>query len=193
MPSTIFARRWTISPDRLADLDSGCTGTTAFPIFDNLPEYGDKEPSLLAGINDPAARRSIEELQPYHARAHLAASGTIDPYHPLAVNLALLAIGRLDNRDKHRLLLPAIPMVPFVREDNDWEGVASATVAHVRTPWVRLEEGAELLRLRDVKMKPGHTEVKVRRSPPFTLTFGDPELDVDALWLDQNQGSRDAR
>lgn len=158
---------------QLAKAGTGATRTTQFPLMEDPDDYRDREGRLLAGIVE-RHRTVIKSLQPYHARQPPQSwidSGVVDLRDPLAMNLSLLLIGRLDNIDKHRGLLPGTALAPFVQPQ--FEGVIRATGTYPSEA-VRMEDGAELYRITELERKPG-AEVKVKTKPSITITFGNPE------------------
>jgi len=126
---------------------------------------------LLEGIPERYWAR-IDVLQPYHAR-HIRLPQRIGLTDPLAVNIYLMAVGRLDNIDKHRLLLPGSALAPFVQPE--FVGLKRATGTY-RSNFTRVEDGAELYRITDWEMEPGATKVQVKTQPTFGITFGNPEF-----------------
>jgi hypothetical protein len=108
----------------------------------------------------------------------------------LTWNIYLLAIGRLDNLDKHRTLLPISPVAPFRKPE--FGGVKKATVTYPGQP-TRVEDGAELYRLTDVEMLPGATALVVKTQPSYTVLFGDPEFgphgSPTSVWADKTKSA----
>jgi hypothetical protein len=158
---------------QLAVIGTGPGKGTQFPIFENPDDYRYNEKRLLEGIA-PRHRTVIESVQPYHARKLSAATDPLpSPHDPIAVNLYLMALGRLDNMDKHRSLLPRSAIVPFTQPQ--FEGVRRVEGTYPGQ-MVRVEDGAELYRITALELLPGHTEVKVKTQPTYGITFGDPEF-----------------
>lgn len=147
-----------------------------FPIYDDADEFLRDQGRLLKGVVDKE-RAIIECLQPYHVRAASAwgAAALPSSYRdPLALNVLIGNLGRLDNRDKHRLLLNGEIIVPF--KQPTFAGVLKAQGTHP-ADWYRVKDGAEYFRITSWELRPGFTDadVKVNADHPFTLGFGDPE------------------
>lgn len=171
---------------QLATIGTGPGHRTQFPIFDDSDSYRRQQPELLKGI-DPRYWARIEAVQPYHVRRLIDDGGSLTGYHdPLITNLYLMPIGRLDNADKHRLLLATVGVAAW--SEPKFEGVKRATGTYPGA-WVRMDEGAELFRVTEWEMLPGATEVKVNHSPTFTILIGDPEYDVAAPWSDRTKAA----
>jgi hypothetical protein len=86
-----------------------------------------------------------------------------------------MALGRLDNLDKHRLLLPVNAMTTFKQ----------VRLTNVRrfTIWpndggVRVEDKAILLRFTELELLAGASDVQVQPQPTFSIMFGDSDLHV---------------
>lgn len=110
---------------QLALAGGGDGDRTQFPIFEDGHAYADHVGRLLEGVPEDE-RSKIKELQPFRART-LIEAGAAPPTtarDPLAVNMYLMFLGRLDNLDKHRLPLPGGVLVPF--RQPSFEGVARA-------------------------------------------------------------------
>ncbi len=166
---------------QLAVIGDGPDRFTRFPLFDDAHEYRRQEHRVLHGIVK-GHRARIEALQPYHVKVRVEAGTLLDRGDPRITNVALMAIGRLDNADKHRLILP-ITSIAAWREPK-FKGVKRATGTYPGE-WVRVEDGAELFRVTEWEMLPGATKVNVERDTSFTILFGDPEYDVVTLWRDR--------
>lgn len=174
---------------QLAIIGTGASRTTQFPIFGDEDDYRQLEDRHLRGIVK-GHRTRIEALQPYHVGKLIASGqGLTGKQDPLMPNVWLMIVGRLDNTDKHRLLLPSIPFSPYSQPR--FIGVKKA-VGTYPAKWVRLEDGAELFRITELELLPGATEMKMEKDPAFTILFGDPELDVRALWADDTKGGATA-
>lgn len=171
---------------QLATVGAGPGRFTQFPLFDDADEYRRNEERFLQGVVE-GHRARIEALQPYHVRKLIdAGDGLSSLRDPLATNLYLMAVGRLDNADKHRLLL-AITSVARFRQPK-FKGVKSARGTYP-AEWIRMEDGAEVFRVTEVELLPGATEVKMEEEPSYTILFGDPEYDVVALWSDRTKAA----
>lgn len=160
---------------------------TQFPIYDDRTKYREVEDRRLEGV-DPRDRAIIESLQPYHVREAVYDSGLTElaPSGPLAANIILLAIARLDNMDKHRLLLPPVPMMGFTQRSLKFSGVKRVT-GTVKGDWIPIEDGAEMFRITEIEPLPGAAEVKMEQAPPYTIVFGDPYFSRDELWADRTK------
>ena len=170
---------------QLADIGTGAKRSTQFPVFDDEHEYRLHQDRTLAGIVK-GHRARIDALQPYHVRERVDRgvylTGRTDP---LLTNLCLMIVARLDNADKHRLLLRAVGMSRF--EQPKFIGVKRATGTY-RDPWVRMDDGAELFRVTEVELLPGATEMEMKANPSYTILFGDPETALPVLWSDPTKG-----
>lgn len=173
----------------LAQIGTGPTRHTQFPIFEDAKQFRDNQDRFLAGIVK-RHRARIEALQPYHARPGFLESVKPDSQHPLASNLFLLAIRRLDNMDKHRLLISPTPVARFQKPELG--GVVSAKGTYVNE-LVRMEDGAEIYRVTEWEMLPGETTVKVKRNPTYSILFGNldfgPLGSENDIWSDDNKGA----
>ena len=171
---------------QLAVLGTGPGRRTQFPLFDDPNEYRRNEAQLLEGIAK-GHRARIETLQPYHVKALVAVGGGLSGLHdPLVTNLSLMPLGRLDNTDKHRLLLPIIGIAAW--SEPKFEGVKHVTGTYPGS-WVRMDDGAELFRITEWELLPGTTNVKVEHEPTYTILFGDPEFVVANLWSDRDKSA----
>lgn len=166
---------------QLAVIGDGPDRFTQFPLFDDAHEYRRLEHRLLHGIVK-GHRTRIEALQPYHVKQLVNAGTLLDRGDPRIINASLMAIGRLDNTDKHRLILPITGIAAW--REPKFHGVKRATGTYPGE-WVRMEDGAELFRVTEWEMLPGATKVDVEHNPSFTILFGDPEFDVATLWSDR--------
>ncbi len=167
---------------QLALAGSGPGPRTQFAIFEDADDYRRHEPQLLEGISE-GHRARIEAVQPYHVRQLIANGGGLAGHHdPLITNLYLASLGRLDNMDKHRLLLPSVGIAAW--SEPEFKGVKRATGTYPGK-WVRMDEGAELFRVTEWEMLPGATEVKVEHNPTFTILMGDPATNAFEMWADR--------
>lgn len=155
---------------QLADFDSGRPPGrwVQWPIFHKESDYLRHEDKYLEGIN-AGHRTTIRALQPYHV---------MEPGLSLDIRarlVLLLTIGRLDDMDKHRLLVPTRAAAPAsVQADRVF--VAKPYKAELKFPadWVRMEDGAEYFRI--VSMTETEGQMQVEAQPIFTVLFGDPDL-----------------
>jgi len=124
-------------------------------------------------------------------RTQIDAGATeIDHRGPLGPNVSIFLIGRLDNMDKHRLLLPQTPVSPW--SEPTLRGVKRAS-GRYPGDWIRLEDGAELFRITELEVEPGVTDVTVDRPMRWTILFGDPVFDIaTSLWTDSTKGAMSA-
>ena len=173
---------------QLAVIGDGPDRSTQFPLFDDAKEYRGKEHRLLHGVAK-GHRARIEALQPYHVKQLVDAGKLLERGDPRLVNVALMAIGRLDNVDKHRLILPSTSVAAW--REPKFKGVTRATGTYPGE-WVRVEDGAELFRITEWELLPGTTNVEVERGTAFTILFGDPEYDIAALWNDRAKAAMSA-
>jgi hypothetical protein len=128
-----------------------------FPICDTPKLFKAKRERYLATVPEQHWAK-IESYQPYHGQGREA--------------LAVLA--KLNDADKHRLLLPGA-ITPSPRKGKfTISGVDSITVSG--RDWVPFEDGAELYRLR-IEPHAG-SNVNVKAEVPHTIVFADPESGV---------------
>ena len=115
----------------------------------------------------------IERLQPYHVWAATNAGTGF----PLA-NYALLLIGRLDNWDKHRLLLTATTFTAFRTPV-----IRNLRRAKIKAPMggFRVDDGTELYRITEIEALDPTLKVNVESRLPFSVTFGDPSIPSQSL------------
>jgi hypothetical protein len=176
---------------QLAIAGGGTGARSQFPLFEDADEYGLQEARFLDGVVD-GQRAIIEGLQPYHVLAAFSA-GTppVSERDPLAANVHLMNLGRLDNIDKHRLLLPSEFMVPF--RQPRFTGVAKAEGTH-SGDWYRVQDGAEYFRITRIELLPGRSmaDVQVNADHPYTIGFGDPVWgpmgQPNDFWSDRAKG-----
>lgn len=170
---------------RLALAGGGTGERSQFPIIEDAKDYWRQEGRLLKGVVK-GQRAIIEALQPYHVR------GATEPLHeedPRALNIHLMVLGRLDNMDKHRLLLAGAAVSPFTQPR--FSGVVSAKGSYPAS-WIRVQDGAEYFRITEFEMLPGVSEMKVESNFPYTIGFGDPEFgplgQANDIWADRAKG-----
>jgi hypothetical protein len=169
----------------------GGTGKrTQFPISEDETEYDKWVDIFLEGVG-LAARATIRGVQPFHAKsAQVSHASEVDSKGPLALALTLLAIGRLDNVDKHRTLFPVTGVSPF--NNPEFEGVTFISGTYP-APWILLTDGAEFFRVTRMAVVPGATEVKLKNPPPYTIVFGDHDFgplgSPNDVWSDKTKAS----
>jgi hypothetical protein len=147
------------------------TTRTQFPIYDHVPDRGEERRIArnLEGMADDDVRR-IREMQPY-----------LDMVAERSERL--LALARLDNYDKHRVVHPAYGKSDAVRievEPRDFEG--PPPVHYLQ--YARVVPGTPLLRWRS----DGPIE---RVTPHFTFTIGFGDETQEPLTLLQLRRIRD--
>jgi hypothetical protein len=153
-----------------------------FPLAESEREFKNDRNRLLTGV-PRAASDVVEAVQPYHVGDLVKGGGSLsDPKDPRFTNAALMLIGRLDNRDKHRMLLAGFGLAPW--RQPKFSGVKSAKGTYPG-PWVRMTDGAELYRITDWETLPGINQVDIVEGPAYTLAYGDPDLDLMGLWRDR--------
>lgn len=175
----------------LAIKGGGGGDRSQFPIIEKADEYRRHEGRFLEGVVE-GQRAIIEGLQPYHVRtAHESGlPPVLTPRDALASNIYLMSLGRLDNIDKHRILLPSEFMVPF--RPPRFTGVVKAEGTHP-ADWYRVKDGAEYFRITTLELLPGTSmaDVKVNADHPFTIGFGDPEWgpmgEPNDIWSDRTK------
>jgi hypothetical protein len=157
---------------QLAIIGRGADRGTYFPLFEDFEEYRRKKPHPLGHVLD-RHRTMVERLQPYHVWAAMNAGTGF----PLA-NYALLLIGRLDNWDKHRLLLTgatfAVFRPPVIR---------NLRRAKIKAPigGFRVDDGAELYRITEIEALDPTLKMDVESRLPFSVSFGDPSIPSQTL------------
>jgi len=176
---------------QLAVAGGGDGEHSQFPIIEDSDDYRLKEKRLLEGVVE-GQRAIIKGLQPYHVRAALnAGTHPESERDPLAINVYLMNLGRLDNIDKHRLLLPSDIMVPFRKPH--FAGVTKAEGTHP-ADWYRVKDGAEFFRITSIELPPDGSmaDVQVNTDHSFTIGFGDPEWgpigEPNDIWSDRTKG-----
>lgn len=145
-----------------------------FPLVEDVRKFPSQDNAFLGGVVD-SQRAIIRSLQPFHVREALQAGRPPESaVDPLATNVYLMSLGRLDNIDKHRILLPSEFLVPF--REPSFTGVAKAEGTYP-ADWFRVRDGAEYFRVTSLELLPGLSmgDVQVHADHPFTIGFGDPE------------------
>jgi hypothetical protein len=158
---------------------------TAFPLFVRETEYNRQEQTYLKGVR-ASERPRFRSLQPYHAVERIGWGPELSPAEPLYLNFCLMLLSRLDNADKHRLLVPANAVTTFkrVRFVN-----ARSYVPLDADGAVRVEDGAVLLRIAKLELESGTTQVVLRPLPKVELMFGDIGLHAMDLLPNPNTNS----
>lgn len=159
---------------QLAELGRGANFTIQFPLIENPDQqkYREMETNLL----DPILARHralIKGLQPYHVHLAIEAGAAIP-----SPNQALLLVGRLDNWDKHRLLLPTHSLVAF--KPPTFRNLRTAQV-HSRAQWFGMKEGTELFRITDIEAQDPNAKVEVESRLPYSINFGDPTVPPETV------------
>lgn len=166
---------------QLAVIGSGPGAKTQFPIFDDRDEYGRQVHRLLTGVDKRHWAR-IEAVQPYHVKELLLSGGQLAGYHdPLVINLNLIVIARLDNMDKHRLVLAGNGLSPWRQPKFNGAKKVSGTFAG---QFVRMDDGAELFTIGEVEPWTPNSQVKMEHEPTYGISFGDPNFafDINTFW-----------
>jgi hypothetical protein len=162
---------------------------SGFPLGESSGDYASMAGSYLAGVTG-RPREVIRSLQPFGFRV-LGATGIDESSErdPLETNLYLMLVGRLDNIDKHRLILPAEILVPWAPPT--FTGVASVDVVPAGA-WVSAREGEDWFRLRNVRLLPGAGQPGIDNPHAYTIGFGDRQFgpigQPNDLWLDRSKG-----
>ena len=163
-------------------IGTGAGKWTAFPVFNDPKDFGGQSPRLLEGVGK-AHRTVIERLQPYHAVYRIEDRKAERRFLP---NFVIQMTNRLDNWDKHRLLLPSAAVapniVPTIRGLRDYK-------IEPAPGWVRMEEGAVLFTIYGGVLTGALEDVKVEPDPPYTVVFGNPDPDPFRLWSDRWTGA----
>lgn len=168
---------------QLAIAGTGPGPRTQFPIFEDADDYQRHEEALLKGIA-VGDRAAIERLQPYHIKADRLAGRAVPGSELSAM---LMIVGRLDNVDKHSLLLPTVAVAMFQRPT--FSNLRRAELRPAGS-WIAVEDGAVFCELVDVIPLDPHREVQVDAQPPVTVVFGDPtSVQQPELWADRRRGA----
>jgi hypothetical protein len=172
---------------QLAERGKGADRHTAWPIVADSKDYGSQEGLLLKGVLK-GHRARIKALQPYKARDAIAAgnSTAADFQNRWTAHIHTLVIGRLDNLDKHRSLLPLVGVSKAVPPT--FRGVRRAK-GEYPAGYVRMEHGAELFRITEIELLGAPEDVEVETPPTYNILFGDPEYSLDQLWTDRSKGA----
>lgn len=134
------------------------TKKNQFPIFDTPEGFKDHRERYLCTV-PPELWAKFEGYQPY--------SGTEE-------GRILGALAKLNDADKHRLLLPAAVASAAGKGRFRVSGLDSITVK--ARDWVPFEDGAEVYRMTLTATEGSH--VKVDAEVPYSILFADPETDI---------------
>jgi hypothetical protein len=163
---------------QLALLGGGSGETNAFPLFWEPGKYRDHQKRLLRDVPDPYRAR-IEALQPYHIVCGISPKSIPQEFW---THFWLMGLARLDNLDKHRLLLAAQAVIPMTQSPSfkgvrfakgKWSGEGSRIV---------VEDGAELFTIEEIEVAGDPSEVKMDPNPSYTIVFGDPIYTPEEYW-----------
>jgi hypothetical protein len=169
----------------LANAGTGSDRWTQFPIYADKQRYEGNESRLLRGVSD-TYRSRIEALQPYHARGLAGPEyDVLDHRHPIAKNVSIMLVDRLDIADKHNLLLPVVRLSPF--RAPKFTGVKRAKGTYPGD-WIRIEDGAEFFRVTEMEASTPRNDVVIDAPLAWTIGFGDPQFDADSIWTDYRKG-----
>jgi hypothetical protein len=125
-----------------------------FPIFDTPEGFESHKDRYLDGVPVELWAK-FESYQPYHGGGHLC----------------LGAVGKLNDADKHHLLLTAAVAVAGQKGRFTVSGLDSVTVKG--RSWVPFEDGAEIYRL---ALTPHEgSDVNVHAQVPYTVVFAEDE------------------
>ena len=161
---------------QLALIGTGPGRRTQFPIFEDAGEFGRQEDALLHGIAE-RDRAVIRDLQPYQIRVPTSL------YRDLEQQRMLMLIGRLDNVDKHSIILPSVVVAQF--REPTFENLGDAEIRYPG-PWLRVEHGAVFAELINMVPVDPRRPVKVEAEPPITIVFGEPvPLSDERIWTDR--------
>jgi hypothetical protein len=168
---------------QLAVAGGGANRRTQFPIYDDQATFRGNVDSVLRGVslND---RATIEMLQPYHLRAPGALEGG---HRDLGLNAMIMIVSRLDNVDKHTVLLPTVAVAQV--EVPRFTNVLSADV-RTPGPWIIVEDGAMFCELNDLVPEDPSRPIVLDSDPQVAIVFGDPTpLSDEAIWSDRSRGA----
>jgi hypothetical protein len=105
-----------------------------------------------------------------------------------------MVIGRLDNMDKHRLVLAIAEIMPI--SPLQFSRFAFTNAARVKvkfsgpaTHYVRMKNEAELFRLVEAVPIDPSKSVDVQAIPPHTIVFGDPDIYDRDIWSSRTLAS----
>ena len=158
---------------------------TQFPVFDSEPDYRRNAPRMLAGVGR-RQRACIRTLQPFRVRQALDTEAAIDERDPRAANVYLMGVARLDNMDKHRVLLAAGGVIAFRQPTFSGATRVSGTY---KSAYIPIEDGAEVFRITHVEPARGATEMNIETGPVFTILFGDQTFETETLWANRAKGA----
>lgn len=170
---------------QLASIGLGATRWTQFPIYNDREGYRKNEDRLLRGVEGRYWPR-IEALQPYHARGIAGPEfDVLDHRHPIAKNVSIMLIDRLDIADKHNLMLPTIKVAPF--KPPTFKGATEARGTYPGE-WIRIVDGAEFFRVTEIKTPTPGADVAIDAPLRWTIGFGDAEFTAESIWTDETKG-----
>jgi hypothetical protein len=169
---------------QLAVTNGGTGETNAFPMYEEPRRYRLNESRLLRDVR-PAHRQRIEAMQPYHIVYDLSPRA-IQPTSRYQAWIQVIV--RLDNLDKHRLLLASSAVSParqptftgVKRAKGRWAGEGT---------WIPLVVGAELFTVDELEPMDDAPEIRVEPPPVYTLRFGDADFTAREFWDDRTKGA----
>lgn len=129
-----------------------------FPVCDSPELFKEKRERYLCSVPQKLWAK-FEAYQPYPDRDDMRSLGIL---------------AKLNDADKHRLLLPAAMASASGRGKFTVSGLDSMTVKG--RDWVPFEDGAEIYRMRLVPHSGSNVDVKA--DVPYTVLFADPESGV---------------
>jgi hypothetical protein len=168
----------------LGERGSGAGPLTGFPVIHDPKEFRLKEETLLKGVPAPERAR-IEAVQPYNVVYDIAQRASVNDRN---LPMIILVVNRLDNWDKHRLLLPIVGVapsfVPILKGITDYE-IEPATPG-----WTRMEDGAVLFWI--IAKVIGPSRMEMESQAPYSVVFGNPDTPITdplKLWEDRWTGA----
>lgn len=167
----------------LGERGGGAGPTTGFPVIKDPKDFRLKEETLLKGV--PVAERArIEALQPYNVVYDIAQRTSVNDSN---LPMVILIVNRLNNWDKHRLLLPVVGVAPsFVPV---LRGITEYEIEPATPGWTRMEDGAVLFWIIATVTA---RQVEMESQPPYSVVFGNPDTthtDPLKLWEDRWTGA----
>ena len=131
--------------------------------------------NMLRGLTQ-AQIDTIEAMQPYHARDLTASDLEAHPTHPLALNVMILGLHRINNMDKHQRVLGPYPFAT-VRLHELVEDGAVRDRGAPKLLLTRMEAGAVVVRinLAEFSRRPAV------QAPTWTLLFGEAVIG-ESMW-----------
>jgi len=147
-------------------VDGGRGGERSeYPIFESRDSYRANVARFLDGV-DAKDRERIEATQPYHLREGDAWIRPTGPEDPLVINAVLRLLRRLDNQDKHRLILEGTAEAAL--RQPKFRGVLAAEGTFPSRS-IPLEDGSELFRIKTLKPINDLSVVEVGYRPAFSV------------------------